>query len=423
VKLGKQKTNGRELMKKYTILAMFMCIALLLTSCNTKGREENIADYDFWDDVIRQAQNTEVNLYMWGGSDSVNSYIDEYAAPSLKERYDITLKRIPLSDIRDIINRLLEEKQAGKETGSTDLLWINGENFKTAKENGILWKIPEGMPPNFINNTDFDSETIQKDFGESIEDYERPWGRSQMVFVYDMERTGGQPFDSVETLIEWARNNPGRFTYPAPPDFTGSAFVRQIFGEIDGYKTWPSDMDIKEFEPSAEAAMDYLETIDEFLWKDGGTYPESSGKLDQLFSSGEIDLTISYNPNHALNMARAGMFPESVRSFIMKKGTLSNTHYLAIAESSQNKPGALAVIEFMLSEEAQIEKLNPQSWGDGTVLSFKKLSPKGIESIDVILESDKTLTGEQLEKGSRSELSGGYVEYLERRWYEDVGKK
>ncbi len=26
----------------------------------------------------------------------------------------------------------------------------------------------------------------------------------------------------------WARRHPGRFTYPAPPDFTGSAFVRQV---------------------------------------------------------------------------------------------------------------------------------------------------------------------------------------------------
>ena len=410
-------------MKKYTILAILLCTVMLLASCNTKDREENIADYDSWNDVIRQAQNTEVNLYMWGGSDSVNSYIDEYAVPSLKGLYGITMRRIPLSDIRDIVNRLLEEKKAGRKTGSVDLLWINGENCKTAKENGILWKIPAGMPPNFIKNTDSDSEIIQKDFGESIEDYERPWGRSQMVFVYDIERTGGQPFDSVETLLEWARNNPGRFTYPAPPDFTGSAFVRQIFGEIDDYKEWPSDIDTKAFGPSAEAAMDYLETIEEFLWKDGDTYPESSGKLDQLFSSGEVDLTISYNPNHALNMERTGMFPVSVRSFIMEKGTLSNTHYLAIAESSRNKPGALAVIEFMLSEDAQIEKLNPQNWGDGTVLSFKKLSQNSIERIDAIFESDKTLTGKQLEEGSRSELSGSYVDYLERRWYEDVGKK
>jgi putative spermidine/putrescine transport system substrate-binding protein len=410
-------------MKKKSLFVIVLCLIVLISGCQNKKTGENNEPSEGWEEILMQAKNTEVNLYMWGGSDSVNFYIDEYAAPTLKERYDITLKRIPLSDIREIVNRLLEEKQAGKETGSTDLLWINGENFKAAKENGILWKIPEGMPPNFIKNTDFDSETIQKDFGESIEDYERPWGRSQMVFVYDMERTGGQPFDSVETLLEWARNNPGRFTYPAPPDFTGSAFVRQIFGEIDEYKTWPSEMDIKEFEPSAEATMDYLETIDEFLWKEGATYPESSGKLDQLFSSGEIDLTISYNPNHALNMARAGIFPESVRSFIMKKGTLSNTHYLAIAESSRNKPGALVVIEFMLSEEAQIEKLNPQSWGDGTVLSLKKLSEKGLKSIDAIMESDNTLTGKQLEEGSRSELSGGYVDYLERRWYEDVGKK
>jgi len=410
-------------MKKYIVLAGLLCLVLLSTSCNGKAREENIADYDSWEDVLVQAENTQVTLYMWGGSDSVNSYIDEYAIPSLKEIYGISLKRVPLTDIRDIVNRLLEEKDAGEEIGSADLLWINGENFKLAKENGILWEIPEDMPPNYKRNLDFDSEIIQKDFGEPIENYERPWGRSQMVFVYDSERSGDQPFDSLETLREWVKANPGRFTYPAPPDFTGSAFVRQIFGGIDNFREWPSEIDVKAFDSSAQAAMDYLQSIDKYLWKEGRTYPESSGKLDNLFSSGEVDVTISYNPNHALNMVRDGVFPDSVKTFIMKSGTLSNTHYLAIAQSSKNKPGALAVIEFMLSQDAQLEKLNPGSWGDGTVLSFDKLESEVLERIDQILKSENILTGKQLEEGSRSELSSGYVDYLERRWYENVGKK
>lgn len=42
-------------------------------------------------------------------------------------------------DIDQILNKILGEKQAGKDKGSIDMIWINGENFFTAKENKLLY--------------------------------------------------------------------------------------------------------------------------------------------------------------------------------------------------------------------------------------------------------------------------------------------
>ena len=50
-------------------------------------------------------------------------------------RYSV--KRVP-ADAAVFINKLLAEKQAGGSKGTMDLLWINGENFKNAMENGLL---------------------------------------------------------------------------------------------------------------------------------------------------------------------------------------------------------------------------------------------------------------------------------------------
>lgn len=41
--------------------------------------------------------------------------------------------------IDEILNLLLNEKQAGTDKGSIDIIWINGENFASAKENGLLF--------------------------------------------------------------------------------------------------------------------------------------------------------------------------------------------------------------------------------------------------------------------------------------------
>lgn len=42
-------------------------------------------------------------------------------------------------DIDQILSKLSGEKQAGTEEGSVDVIWINGENFYSAKENGLLF--------------------------------------------------------------------------------------------------------------------------------------------------------------------------------------------------------------------------------------------------------------------------------------------
>ncbi len=57
---------------------------------------------------------------------------------------------------------------------------------------------------------------------------ESPWGSAQVVMMYDSQKTPLPP-QSIPDLITWIKANPGRFTYPAPPDFTGSAFVRHVF--------------------------------------------------------------------------------------------------------------------------------------------------------------------------------------------------
>lgn len=47
---------------------------------------------------------------MYGGDDATNAYVDEWVAPRLEEEYDITPERIPVSDVAEVVNKLLNEK-------------------------------------------------------------------------------------------------------------------------------------------------------------------------------------------------------------------------------------------------------------------------------------------------------------------------
>ncbi|GKT19735.1 ABC transporter substrate-binding protein, partial [Aduncisulcus paluster] len=111
--------------------------------------------------------------------------MDNFIAPRLKEKYNITLNRVPISDARDMINKLITEKEVDKKDGSIDVMWINGENFALSKENDLLLGAYADQLPNYNALVDTTAKDITYDFGLSTDNMEVPWGKSQFVFVYD----------------------------------------------------------------------------------------------------------------------------------------------------------------------------------------------------------------------------------------------
>ena len=94
---------------------------------------ETAPGFNSWDDVVKAADGGQVNVYMWGGSDAINGFVDDFYGVPLKEKYNITLNRVPLKGTVDAVNQVLSEKEAGVtgDNGNIDLIWINGENFWT----------------------------------------------------------------------------------------------------------------------------------------------------------------------------------------------------------------------------------------------------------------------------------------------------
>jgi putative spermidine/putrescine transport system substrate-binding protein len=51
-----------------------------------------------WDQIVETAKGGEVNWFLWGGADHINQYVTEYVGGILKDQYNITLNRVPLTD-------------------------------------------------------------------------------------------------------------------------------------------------------------------------------------------------------------------------------------------------------------------------------------------------------------------------------------
>ena len=183
-----------------------------------------------WDAVLAEADGQTVNFHMWSGSDAINAYVDDYVGGKADE-LGIKLNRVP-GDAAEIVQKVLGEKEAGRdEDGSVDMVWINGENFKTGKQADLLLCGWANSLPNrqYVDETD----AIKTDFGTPVDDCESPWSHAQFAFVYDSAKVDTPPTSMAE-LLEWIEANPGLFTYPAPPDFTGSVFVRHVLYHANG---------------------------------------------------------------------------------------------------------------------------------------------------------------------------------------------
>ena len=79
---------------------------------------------------------------------------------------------------------------------------------------------------------------------------------------------------SAEELMAYCRKYAGRVTYPALPDFTGSAFVRNIIYELCGWEQFQTmEADYDTVKAAIEPALEYLRALNPYLWNEGKTFP------------------------------------------------------------------------------------------------------------------------------------------------------
>ena len=405
------------------LLSVLLLFSLSACSGNDEQREEgkgagDILDKNF-EELLEAARGTTVTFYGYGGDQKTNAWIDKYLTENVKKDYDLTVKRVGMN-IDEILNSLLNEKQLNVEEGNIDVVWINGENFFTARENDLLFGPFTEKLPNFNQYIDKESPDVKYDFGYPVDGYEAPYGKAQFVMVYNSEKMDKTPVDHKE-LLEFAKANPGKFTYPAPPDFTGSAFVRNIICDIVGYEQF---MDMEADEETVRAAiapaMEYFKELKPYLWKEGTTYPAEAPLLHNMYGDGEVWMTMSYNPNEASGKIETGEFPESTRTFVFDNGTIGNTHFLAIPYNAPNKAGALALINYILNVESQATKYEPATWGDLPVLDNNKLNEEEKERLNSIELGVATLPQAALYENRIPEMPADLVPIIEKIWMETI---
>lgn len=325
-----------------------------------------------WQAIEQQADGETVYFHAWGGSQEINRYI-QWAGKELKSRYNVTLNHVKVTDISETTTRLIAEKAAGKNSGgSVDMVWINGENFKSMKDNQLLFgPFVDGLPSwQYVDK----SLPVDVDFSEPTEGLEAPWGVGQLVFIHDAEELNNPPHSFVE-MLSYAKAFPNRLSYPRPPEFHGTSFIKALLIELtNNDPALQKAVTPESFERVTQPLWKYLDEFHRVAWRGGKQFPAGTAESIQLLDDGQIDLAITFNPNAVFSAQSSGNLAETTKAYAMDAGALSNIHFLAIPWNANASAGAQVAINFLLSPEAQSRKGDINVWGDPSVLSSQYLT-------------------------------------------------
>jgi putative spermidine/putrescine transport system substrate-binding protein len=364
-----------------------------------------------WPQIEASARGQTVTMRMWRGDQSINQFMDTWVAPRLAKEFGITLRTVE-GQGPEIVNALMLERNAGA-TGTTDLVWINGETFSNLRREHLLFGPWADRVPGAAL-LDSASSIIMRDFEQDLGGYELPWGTVQAALIYDTLRTPNPP-RTFDELARWIHTHPGRFTHDQA--FTGVTFLKELMYSLNGgVQPFQGGFNEPVYMRASAQVWQWLDNVRGAFWREGRTYPAGVAELHRLFANGEVDFTMSNNQNEVITKVRQGILPPSSRALVLRDGTIANAHYLGIPASAPHAAAAMVVANFLLSTEAQYEKQRPEVWADGTVLSMHRLSPEWQQRFTALARESNAVPPDTLAKYARPEIAPEYHERLSTDW-------
>ena len=349
-------------------LSLFLVATTLVVGCQSAQRDPKTVLAQSWAQIETAGRNQPVSMMMWLGDPFINDYVNKYVRPEVKKRYGIELQ-IASGQGGGLVQTLMAEQQASQPS-EVDLAWINGETFYQLRQiDGLLGPYTQLLPNSRFVDTE--NPFINTDFQQPVGGMESPWGNVQLAFIYDSARIQTPP-GSFADLPAFVKAHPGQFTIPN--EFTGMTILKSWMIALSGdpalfrgkfneavYTRWSGEL------------WRQLNAMKPYLWKRGRTFPEQLAPLHQLFANGEVAFTFSNNDAEVDNKVNLGFFPKTARAYVPMPGTIQNSHYLGVVKHAKHPEAAMLVVNFLISPEAQLKKMNPDVWGDHTVLAMRKV--------------------------------------------------
>jgi putative spermidine/putrescine transport system substrate-binding protein len=355
---------------------------------------------------VSVAQEQRREIYVYTDSDTnISDWWTNVIIPGFEAahpEYDVvlTIVRGVGGGNSDLANRALAALETGDDPQVDYFETIGVDSVAEWIEAGVFLEINEENVPNIANVIDATGRLPQ----------EIPYRGSQVLLAYDSAFVSE---DEVPTtyaeLIEWINAHPGDFVYNRPDrGGSGAAMVTRAIFEVTGQD--PSLFVPGEFEQELvdqfPKAWELLGSIHESIYE-GGAYPAGNTPVLELFANGSVHMITAWS-DQALQAMNNGLLPETTRLTQLQDLPFTGGYaYSAIPSNAGNVEGALALANYVLSEEVQQSVVE-------TIGGFPAISWEGLPSelqtqfSDVITDTVPTWPG------------GEYGAAMVEGWYNNV---
>lgn len=336
-------------MKMKRFLAAMLAATMVMTALvGCGGKSEESAEST---ESGEAAGKTEVSLWATGSDNVREVYeilIDDFNNNSeYAGQYEVKLNfMLSGTGTQSLTDMLAAAAKAGQEDTDYDIVDFSGDDLSK-----IVSLIGE---ESFVK---LDSSKLPNAEGVAAKssvaaDYAQPYRGTTVVLAYDSETVPNPP-TTVDELVEWMKENPGRFAYNTP----GTGGAGDSFARTSVYNFLPEEALTSADEKWVsewDEGFAFLEEIHQYMYSSGGSivYPnKNQGSLD-LLNQGEIDMC----PNWAdmiLSQRAEGTLKDTIKITQIEPSLTGSLQTLAIPTFGSNEDGAYAFMNYMVSETAQ----------------------------------------------------------------------
>ncbi len=355
--------------------------------------------------VAATRAQTPKTLYVYDTSDTnitdwlTNTVIPAFEKANPQYKVELVLARGQGASIDNIVDRIQAALQTNADP-QADVLAYNPLSKPELIEAGLWLEMDEKNVPNVKNLR----------AGAKTSPVNLPYRGSQVLIGYNSEFVAEADVPKTfMDLVEWTKKNPGKFAYNRPDKGgSGGNFVVRAIYEVTGKD--PSKFKPGEPDPALLAeypkAWELLRQIHPNIYENG-SYPASNTATLELLANGSINMASVWS-DQALQAISKGVLPETIKltqfTDLPMPGGFA---YLSIPKNSTNIEGALAWVNFLLSEEIQISVV--KNIGGFPAINWELL-PAELQSefTSVIAPSVPSWPG------------GAYGAEMVKGWYENV---
>ena len=309
-------------------------------------------------EMLEPLAKEQDSIVFYDFTESFTPLFQDNIIPRFQEKYGITVEYFSV-DGEQSVQQLIAAKQAGQPS-PVDVFFMPNGQAQVATEAGIVANLPLNTLLPSAQDLDEQASTVSRGYahGGTVV----PFHRNQTAIGYDTRTISDEDAPKTfEELLAYAQANPKKVAMTSPAQGgSGSGFLESAmlhFASSDCQERL-YDAAITEEEAKAWAEGDCMESVMDYFRELAPNVEITNGNTDTLtlIANGVATIGTVWE-DQAYDYIGRGLLPPTVKFRLFESGQVGDGDGVMIPSGTQKLAAALLFVDFMLSDEVQLLKL------------------------------------------------------------------